>query len=35
MKQFITRSLAFLLLTFLALGAWAQDSSQVKLTYTS
>ncbi len=35
MKQFITRSLALLLLTFVALGAWAQDSSQVKLTYTS
>lgn len=35
MKQFITRSLAFLLLTFIGFGAWAQDSSQIKLTYTS
>lgn len=35
MKQFITRSLAFLLLTFIGFGAWAQDSSHVKLTYSS
>ena len=35
MKQFITRSLAFLLLTFVSLGVWAQDSSQVKLSYSS
>lgn len=35
MKQFITRTLALLLLTCIAFGAWAQDSSQVKLTYSS
>lgn len=35
MKQFITRSLAFLLLTFVSLGVRAQDSSLVKLSYSS
>lgn len=34
MKSFITRSLAFLLLTFVSVGAWAQDSNLVKLSYS-
>lgn len=34
MKQFITRSLSLLLVVFLSAGAWAQDSTPVKFTYS-
>lgn len=34
MKSFITRSLAFLLLTLVSFGAWAQDSTQIRFSYS-